>query len=69
MTRRSIKPSAPENKIGLIKTFSRVYPKKGEHTPGKKRKIADSTRNQRVFFSRYLAANYGPLSLALDSQP
>ena len=23
------------------------------------RKIADSTRNQRVFFSRYLAANYG----------
>ena len=22
------------------------------------RKIADSTRNQRVFFSRYLAANY-----------
>jgi len=22
-------------KIGLIKTFSRVYPKKGEHAPGK----------------------------------
>jgi len=23
------------------------------------RKLADSTRNQRVFFSKYLAANYG----------
>jgi len=27
------------------------------------RKIADSTRNQRVFFSRYLAANYVPYVL------
>jgi len=49
--------------LGLIKTFSRVYPKKGEHAPGKK-KIANITRNQRVFFSRYLAANYDVASAA-----
>jgi len=45
-------------KIGLIETFSRVYPKKAS-TRRVNKKIADSTRNQRVFFSRYLAANYG----------
>ena len=37
LTRRSIKPSAPDKKIGLIKTFSRVYPKKGKHAPGKQK--------------------------------
>jgi len=58
LTRRSIKPSAPDKKIGLIKTFSRVYPKNAS-TRRVNRKIADSTRNQRVFFSRYLAANDG----------
>jgi len=45
-------------KIGLIKTFSRVYPKRSS-TRRVNRKIADSTRNQQVVFSRYLAANYG----------
>jgi len=44
-------------KIGLIQTLSQVYPKNGEHAPCKS-KIADSTRNQRVLFSRYFAANY-----------
>jgi len=29
-----IKTGAPDKKIGLIKFFSRVYPKKGEHAPG-----------------------------------
>jgi len=29
------KTSAPDKKIGLSKTFSRVYPKKGKHAPGK----------------------------------
>jgi len=37
MTRRLIKTSAPDLKIGLIETFSRVYPKKGKHAPGKKK--------------------------------
>ena len=37
-TRRLIKTSAPdEKKIGLIQTFSRVYPKKREHAPGKQK--------------------------------
>jgi len=44
-------------KIGLIKTFSRVYPKKAS-TRRVNKKIADFTRNRRVLFSRYLAANY-----------
>ena len=35
MTRRLMKTSAPDLKIGLIETFSRVYPKKGKHAPGK----------------------------------
>jgi len=30
-----MKTSAPDKKIKLIETFSRVYPKKGEHAPGK----------------------------------
>jgi len=30
-----MKTSAPDLKIGLIETFSRVYPKKGKHAPGK----------------------------------
>jgi len=51
-----IKTGAPA-KIGLITTFSRVYPKKAI-TRRVNRKIAESTRNQRVFFSRYRAANY-----------
>jgi len=35
------------------------------------RKIADSTRNQRVFFSKYLAANYGysPYAVPRPSPP
>jgi len=51
------KNKRPGLKIGLIETFSRVYPKKA-CTRRVNRKIADSTRNQRVFFSRYLAANH-----------
>ena len=47
-----------KKRIGLIKTFSRVYPKKAS-TRRVNKKIANSTRNQRVFFSRYLAANDG----------
>jgi len=35
MTRRSIKPSAPDKKIELIETLSWVYPEKGKHAPGK----------------------------------
>ena len=35
LTRRLIKRSAPDKKIGLIETFRRVYPKKGKHLPGK----------------------------------
>jgi len=36
LTRQLIKKtSAPDKKIGLIKTFSRAYPAKGEHAPGK----------------------------------
>jgi len=35
LTRWWIKTGAPDKKIGLIKTFSWVYPKKGEHAPGK----------------------------------
>jgi len=58
LTRRWIKTGAPDRKIGLIATFSRVYLKKGS-TRQVNKKIADSTRNQRVFFSRYLAANDG----------
>jgi len=50
-------------KIGLIATFIRVYPKKGEHVPGEKK----NRRNQRVFFSRYLAANYGASLLGIFS--
>jgi len=46
-----------KKKLGLIKTVSRVYPKKAS-TRRVNRKIADSTRTQRVFFSRYFAANY-----------
>jgi len=30
-----IKTSVPDKKNGLIETFGRVYPKKGEHAPGK----------------------------------
>ena len=41
----------------MIETVSRVYPKKAS-TRRVNRKIADSTQNQRVFFSRYLTANY-----------
>jgi len=52
-----IKTGAPDKKNGLIVTFSRIYPKKAS-TRRVNRKIADSTRNQQVFFSRYLAANY-----------
>jgi len=48
----------PGLKIWLIETFSRVYPKIAS-TRRVNRKIADSTRNEQVFFSRYLAANYG----------
>jgi len=59
-------------KIGLIKTVSRVNPKKAS-TCRVSRKIADSTRNQRVFFSRYFAANYGnydhDFSRAADAAP
>jgi len=35
LTRRLIKPGAPDINFGLIETFSRVGPKKGEHAPGK----------------------------------
>jgi len=35
-----------------------VFTRKKASTRRVNRKIADSTRNQRVFFSRYLAANY-----------
>jgi len=45
-----------QNKIGLIKTFSRVCK---ASTRRVNRKIADSTRNQRDLFLKYLAANYG----------
>jgi len=43
----------------LIKSFIRVLTRKRASTRRVNRKIADSTRNQRVFFSRYHAANYG----------
>jgi len=45
-------------KIGLIELLAGFTPKKAS-TRRVHRKITDSTRNQRVFFSRYLAANYG----------
>ena len=44
-------------KSGWLKLLAGLTPKKG-NTRRVNRKIADSTRNQRVFFSRYLAANY-----------
>jgi len=53
--------------IGSIKTFSRVYPKKAS-TRRVNRKIAESTRNQRVFFSRYLAAKYSMPSAGGDDR-
>jgi len=59
MTRRLIKTSAPDLKLGWLKLLAGFTRKKAS-TRLVNKKIADSTRNQRVFFSRYLAANYVP---------
>jgi len=45
-------------KLGWLQLLAGFTRKKAS-TRRVNRKIADSTRNQRVFFSRYLAANYG----------
>ena len=58
LTRRLIKTSAPDKKrSGCLKLLAGFTRKKAS-TRRVNRKIADSTRNQRVLFSRYLAANY-----------
>jgi len=57
-------PTIDENKrpgfkkLGWLKLLAGFTRKKAS-TRRVNRKTADSTRNQRVFFSRYLAANYG----------
>jgi len=45
-------------KLGWLNLLAGFTRKKAS-TRRVNRKLADSTRNQRVFFSRYLAANYG----------
>jgi len=52
LTRRLIKTGAPVKKIGMTATFSRVDPEKKGSKRRVNRKIADSTRNRRVFCSR-----------------
>jgi len=59
MTRRLIKTSAPDLKNWVNKKLLAGFTRKKASTRRVNRKIADSTRNQQVFFSRYLAANYG----------
>jgi len=53
-----------KRKLGWL-TLSAGFTRKKGSTRRVNRKIADSTRNQRVFFSRYLAANYGGASARL----
>ena len=57
LTRRWIETCAPDKKSGWLTLLAGSTRKKAS-TRRVNRKIADSMRNQRVFFSRYLAANY-----------
>jgi len=58
LTRRWIKTGAPDkNNSGWLQLLAGFTRKKAS-ARRVNRKIANSTRNQRVFFSRYLAANY-----------
>jgi len=62
LTRRLIKTGAPEKKYWVDSKLLAGFTRKKASTCRVNQKIAIFTRNQRVFFSRYLAANYGELN-------